>query len=118
MKLKLTFTSATVIRRSPSRIKLWRNDEKQTIGQKTPSFEFWFRITKIAQFDSSNELKWPSQTEPIIHADNQNLSQCRIGARVPTFACMIVNGVSRKSQMLDQKPEEKAVSLRESEGAV
>lgn len=82
------------------------------------SLKFWLKVTKIAHFDTLNELKWPSQTEPIIHADNQNLSQHCICAWVPTFACTIVNGVSRKSQMFDQKPEEKAVSLRESEGAL
>lgn len=81
------------------------------------SFEFWFRVTKLTQFHTLNELKWSSQTEPIIHANNQNLSQRRICAWVPTFACTIVHGVSRKSQMFDQEPEEKAVSLRESEGA-
>lgn len=65
-------------------------------------------------------MSWSGQVKQksIIHADNQNLSQSRICARGPTFACATVNGVSRKSQMFDQKPEEKAVSPREREGAL
>lgn len=83
IKIKFTFTSAAVIRRLCSRIKLYK----------------WVSLT---QFDTSNELKWSVLIPPPgkVHKNHPcrqpELVTVVLVHACPGFACTPVNGVSRK----------------------
>lgn len=84
-----------------------------------------FKVSKMAQFDTS---KWSALIPPpgkvhkklqsTIHADNKNSSRLCSCMSVRVLHVRLLMASSEKSQMFDQKPEEKAVHLRDSEGAL
>lgn len=82
----------------------------------------------MTQFDTSNEplcsavIPPPGEMHKTVTIDHPcrrpELESPRYLCMSACPACAPVNGVSRKSQMFDQKPEDKAVSLRDGEGAL